>query len=297
MVSGARGRMQSFDTLPCSDTLRWKARLPARLSPRGHRLQQAAAIQPHTTTQCPTCSRSPILVPVSWEPSRPASGEVLGPKIMARVGGSIWPVERQRDCSMGEEGSHAARACGEGTSCHQWAAPPVLRWHAWAALQAGQMQVHPSDTSTSQRIQGDQHCKDVTASLPGGSALSTSSAATVSAMPAAATPAMETMSPATACSSSTARGEVGVQAQLDGWRPGQQGLPTSVCAAACQLTCSIAHMCWRQCSCQCVGPGSTARIQWAAARACHPSRLHGSSRLNSGPAPHLCRFRCASSAL
>lgn len=53
--------------------------------------------QPHlsdTLVSASAASRSPILVPVSWLPSRPASGEVLGENTMDRVGGSIAPGGR-----------------------------------------------------------------------------------------------------------------------------------------------------------------------------------------------------------
>lgn len=53
-----------------------------------------ASTRSDTLVSASAARRSPILVPVSWVPSRPARGEVFGEKIMDRVGGSMWPGGR-----------------------------------------------------------------------------------------------------------------------------------------------------------------------------------------------------------
>jgi hypothetical protein len=66
---------------------------PLPQTPSSRRSTRVHALPPARPQ--PTISRSPILEPVSWLPSRPASGEVLGEKTMERVGGSMRPAWRR----------------------------------------------------------------------------------------------------------------------------------------------------------------------------------------------------------
>lgn len=204
-----------------------------------------------------TCSRSPILDPVSWLPSRPASGEVLGLNTMLRVGGSIWPAGRQagrhRQAGTGRQARTSTRVLGpmgergvQGKTFkvprqHDISTRRASKAHAtalreWSAgsAEAGkgssnaarQQHVHNaasrSGASASSSLAGPPYLPTPQPLAPGGSACCSSGAPMVSAMPAAATPATETMSPATAPSSSTAA--VGAECQQRceaGWAGGR----------------------------------------------------------------------------